>query len=71
MPGVRPVGTEGGRAVSGLGIGTCPVCGHSFSLNKDWTLPRHMPDGRKNDGGDPNRPPRCEGSRQKPVGVIL
>lgn len=43
-------------------IGQCPECAFVLPLTKAGALPRHMPDGRRNDGGVIPSLPRCEGS---------
>ena len=37
--------------MSGLPLVQCVVCGFAFYPTKKGALPKHMPDGRKNDGG--------------------
>lgn len=48
--------------MSDLSLGQCPHCVHVLYRRRDGTLPVHMPDGRRNDGGVVPRQPRCEGS---------
>lgn len=56
--------------MSSTSLGSCPDCGFVLTLTKAGVLPRHMPDGRKNDGGVVPPQPRCEGSGKAPAEVI-
>jgi hypothetical protein len=48
-------------------LGICPTCGMAVYVTKKGALAKHMPDGRKNDGGVVPPQPRCEGSGGQPA----
>lgn len=47
-------------------LGTCSICGFALPLTTKGVLVKHMPDGRKNDGGVVPAQPRCVGSGGTP-----
>jgi hypothetical protein len=51
-------------------LGICPTCGFAVYLTKKAVLAKHMPDGRKNDGGVVPPQPRCEGSGAQPASRV-
>jgi hypothetical protein len=48
-------------------LGICPTCSMAVYVTKKGALAKHMPDGRKNDGGVVPPQPRCEGSGGQPA----